>query len=179
MGSGDRPGHLRGLRANYVAQPCQKPSAGFSVLSLCFHCARDARGACRSPLRRASLLGHDFTAIPQFHWQKAPAEEDRQALTARGALQLMGRTSYKNYITLTSYQPLLLQHRCVKIHALPMCVGAHFCRLFAFAFLSRTPGPPSFGSMNSTPAFAKAVRMASTVLYLVGGDGLEPPALSV
>jgi hypothetical protein len=35
--------------------------------------------------------------------------------------QLMSRTNHKNYITLTSYQRLLLQHRSVKIHALLMC----------------------------------------------------------
>src|SRR5690348_7294993 len=112
-----------------------------------------------------SPLFHSFTG------KKRPPRRIGRRL--RGALQLMGRTNYKNYITLTSYQPLLLQHRRVKIHALPMCVGAHFCRLFAFAFLSRTPGPPSFGSMNSTPAFAKAVRMASTVLdWAASGPGM-------
>src|ERR1700730_18768541 len=35
--------------------------------------------------------------------------------------------------------------------------------LFPFGFASRTPGPPSFGSMNSTPAFSRAPRIFSRV----------------
>ena len=31
-------------------------------------------------------------------------------------------------------------------------------------FFSRTPAPPPFSAMNSTPAFSRAVRIASTVL---------------
>jgi hypothetical protein len=55
--------------------------------------------------------------------KKAPAEGDRQALTAReldrGAtqpVQLIGRTNRDNYKSLISYQLLILQRSYVKIH---------------------------------------------------------------
>jgi hypothetical protein len=59
--------------------------------------------------------------------------------------------------------PTNLKTSC-KHHRFSLTATLYFFRVPRFAFLRRTPGPPPFSSMNSTPAPSRVRCNASTVL---------------